>query len=132
MSSDWFSDPVSVPAVLVVRSLTASVSEYGEDVRVIGMSVCGFIVVLPADSRVSTRSPSRVPVRMCAVVSPPSGTLPLTRKVTSASPSCSETVWTVPTFMPDTVTSLPGMMPPASLNNAWYLTSVAMDSSFSG
>lgn len=36
-SSDWFSAPVSVAAVLPVKSLTASVREYGEDVWVNGM-----------------------------------------------------------------------------------------------
>jgi hypothetical protein len=48
VSSDWFSWAVSVPAVLVVNSLTASVSEYGDDGRVTGIRVGGFIVVLPA------------------------------------------------------------------------------------
>ena len=38
VSSDWLSVSVSVPAVLVVRSLTASVSEYGDDVRDTGMT----------------------------------------------------------------------------------------------
>ena len=38
VSSDWLSDAVSVPAVLAVRSLTASVSEYGDEVRDVGMA----------------------------------------------------------------------------------------------
>ncbi len=125
MSSDWFSAAVSVPAVSVVKSLTASVSEYGEEVRETGMTSIGCIVPLPADSSVSTRSPSSDPVRMCAVVSDPSRTLPLTVNVTSASPSCSDTSDTVPTLMPDTVTSLPAARPPASVNSAWYRTEVA-------
>ena len=66
---------MSVPAVFVVSSLTASVSEYGEDVRETGMTVCGRIVAAPADSRVSTRLPSSDPVRMWAVVSEPSSTV---------------------------------------------------------
>ena len=40
-SRDWFSDWVSVAATLVVRSLTASVSEYGDAVRDTGMTVQG-------------------------------------------------------------------------------------------
>ena len=75
-----------VPAAFVVRSLTASVSEYGEDVRETGITSIGCIVPLPADSRVSTRSPSSVPVRMCAVVSEPSRILPSMVNVTRASP----------------------------------------------
>ena len=55
----------------------------------------------------STRSPSRVPVRMCALVSLPSGTLPFIVNVTRASPLCSDTSDTVPTLIPDTVTALP-------------------------
>ena len=82
---------------------------------------------LPADSRVSTRSPSSVPVLMCAVVSVPSGTLPFIVNVTSASPLRNDTSDTVPTLIPDTVTALPGARPPASENNAWYRTVVAND-----
>ena len=41
------------------------------------MTVLGDRVPLPADSSASTRSPSRVPVRICAVVSEPSAYLPL-------------------------------------------------------
>ena len=44
--------------------------------RETGITSIGCIVPLPADSTVSTRSPSSEPVRMCAVVSDPSGTLP--------------------------------------------------------
>ncbi len=66
VSSDWLSDWVSVPAVLVVRSLTASVSEYGEEVRVLGMTSPGRIVPVPRPSRVNTRWPSSDPVRMWA------------------------------------------------------------------
>ena len=78
-------------AVLAVSSLTASVNEYGDDVREIGMTVLGDSVPLPADSSASTRSPSRVPVRMCAVVSEPSAYLPSMVKPTSASPLSSST-----------------------------------------
>ena len=119
VSNDWLSDSVLVPAVLAVSSLTASVSEYGDDVREIGMTVFGDSVPLPADSSASTRSPSRVPVRMCAVVSEPSAYLPLMVKPTSASPLSSLIDETEPTLMPDTVTSLPSTSPPASENNAW-------------
>ena len=70
----------------MVRSLTASVSEYGDDVRDIGMTSIERIVPLPADSSVSTRSPSSVPVLMCAVVSEPSAILPSMVNVTRASP----------------------------------------------
>ena len=86
VSSDWLSAAVSVPAVFVVSSLTASVSEYGDDVRDTGMTSLGCSVPLPADSSVSTRSPSSVPVRMCAVVSSRARTLPSMVKPTSASP----------------------------------------------
>src|ERR1700761_1868685 len=132
VSSDWFSDPVLVPAVLVVRSLTASVSEYGDDVRDTGIRSIGCIMPLPADSRVSIREPSSVPVLMCAVVSDPSGMFPFSVNVTSASPWRRATFDTEPTLMPDTVTSLPGARPPASENSAWYLTEVANETSRSG
>ena len=99
---------MSVPAVLVVRSLTASVSEYGDDVRVIGMTSSGCSVPLPADSRVSTRWPSSDPVRMCAVVSEPSWTVAVDGERRPARRRrCSDMVDTVPTLIPDTVTSLP-------------------------
>ena len=65
----------------------ASVSEYGDDVRDTGMTSVERSMPLPADSRVSTRWPSSVPVRMWAVVSDPSVILPSTMNVTSASPS---------------------------------------------
>ncbi len=61
-----------MPAVLVVSSLTASVSEYGDAVRDTGMTSIGRIVPSPFDSNVKTRSPRRVPVRTWAVVSDPS------------------------------------------------------------
>ncbi len=125
VSSDWLSDSVLVPAVLLVSSFTASVSEYGDDVREIGMTELGDSVPEPADSSASTRSPSRVPVRMCAVVSLPSAYLPLMVKPTSASPLSSLTDDTEPTLMPDTVTSLPIAIPPASENSAWYRSAVA-------
>ncbi len=73
---------------------------------------------LPADSSDSTRSPSRVPVRTCAVVSEPSAYFPSMVNPTSAFPSSSLIDDTVPTLMPDTVTSLPTARPPASLNSA--------------
>ena len=41
VSRDWVSEPVSVPAVFVVKSLTASVNEYGDDVRDTGMTSDG-------------------------------------------------------------------------------------------
>ena len=41
------------------------------------MTAIGCIFPLPADSKVSTRSPSSEPVLICAVVSDPSSTLPL-------------------------------------------------------
>ena len=119
MSSDWLSVSVSVPAVFVVRSLTASVNEYGDDVREAGMTWFGGSVPLPADSSASTRSPSSVPVRMCAVVSEPSAYLPSIVKPTSASPLSSSIDETEPTLMPETVTSLPTVRPPASVNSAW-------------
>ncbi|KMO80589.1 hypothetical protein MCHUDSM44219_02159 [Mycolicibacterium chubuense] len=74
--------------------------------------------MLPSDSRVITRSPSRDPVRMWAVVSEPSGYLPSMVNVTSASPLSSATSVTVPTLIPDSVTSLPTAIPPASANRA--------------
>jgi len=132
VSSDWLSTWVLVSAVFVVRSLTASVNEYGEPVRATGMTSIGCIAPGPADSRVSTRSPSSVPVLMCAVVSAPSGTLPFIVKVTRASPLRSATSDTAPTLIPDTVTGLPEARPPASENSAWYLTDVAIATSRSG
>ena len=89
------------------------------------MTAIGCIVPLPADSNVSIRSPSSVPVRMCAVVSDPSGMLPFIVNVTRASPLRNDTFDTEPTFIPDTVTGLPAARPPASENNAWYRTVVA-------
>lgn len=71
------------------------------------MRAIGCIVPLPADSTVSIRSPSSVPVRMCAEVSEPSRTLPFIANVTRASPWRSFTSDTVPTFMPDTMTGFP-------------------------
>ena len=75
-------------------------------------------VPLPSDSSASTRSPSRVPVRMWAVVSEPSAYLPLIVKPTSASPLSSPTDETEPTLIPATVTSLPTTRPPPSVNRA--------------
>ena len=97
-----------------------------------GMRAIGCIVPLPADSTVSIRSPSSVPVRMCAVVSDPSRMLPFIANVTSASPWRSDTSDTVPTFIPDTVTGLPVARPPASVNSAWYRTIVAHEMNRSG
>ncbi len=125
--NDWLSMAVSVSAVLAVKSLSDCVSEYGEPVRDTGITSDAFSVPLPSDSNVSTRWPSRVPVRMWAVVSEPRRTPPLTRKVTSALPRCSATSDTVPTLTPDTFTSLPGTRPPASLNTAWCLIDVAQE-----
>ena len=132
VSNDWFSESVSVSAVFAVSSLTASVNEYGDDVRGTGMTFWGSRLPLPSESRASTRSPSSVPVRMCAVVSEPSGYLPATVNPTSASPLSSPIDDTEPTLIPDTVTSLPTLRPPASANNAWYRTEVAQDSRRSG
>ena len=55
---------------------------------------------------------------MCAVVSEPSAYLPLMVKPTSASPLTSSIDETEPTLIPDTVTSLPTVRPPASVNIA--------------
>ena len=118
MSNDWLSVSVSVPAEFAVSSLTASVNEYGDDVLVVGMTPFGDNVPLPSDSSASTRSPSRVPVRMCAVVSEPSAYLPSIVKPTSASPLTSSIELTEPTLIPETVTSLPAVRPPASVNSA--------------
>ena len=41
VSSDWLSESVSVAAVFAVRSLTASVKEYGDDVRGRGNGLTG-------------------------------------------------------------------------------------------
>nr|CRL74652.1 hypothetical protein CPGR_01303 [Mycolicibacter nonchromogenicus] len=103
----------------MLSSLTTSTSEYGDDVRVSGMTSSGRILPLPAGSTVSTRSPSSDPVRMCAVVCPPSPYLPARVKVTSASPLSSATSVTEPTLIPDSVTSAPVLRPPASANRAW-------------
>ena len=118
VSSDWLSDSVLVAAVLAVSSLTASVSEYGDEVRDVGMTCCGSSVPLPSESSANTRSPSSVPVRMWAVVSEPSAYLPSIVKPTRASPLSSLIDDTEPTLIPDTVTSLPTSRPPASENNA--------------
>src|ERR1700756_5423454 len=132
VSRDWFKVVVLVSPAYDVKSLTASVNEYGEPVREIGMTSSGCIIPLPADSTVSTRSPNSVPVRMCALVSVPSGTLPFIVNVTSASPLRNATSDTVPTLIPDTVTALPGASPPASVNSAWYRTLVPIDTIRSG
>ena len=110
---------MSVSLVLAVNSLTASVSEYGAPVRDTGMTSADRSVPVPSDSSVSNRCPSSVPVRMWAVVSEPSRTFPFTMNVTSALPSRNATSETVPTLTPETLTSLPGAMPPASVNSAW-------------
>ena len=55
---------------------------------------------------------------MCAAVCDPSGYLPAVVKVTNASPLSNETSVTEPTLIPESVTSLPTVMPPASLNSA--------------
>ena len=73
---------------------------------------------MPAESKANTRSPSSVPVRMCAVVSEPSAYLLSMVNPTSASPLSSSIDETVPTLIPDTVTSLPVAKPPASENSA--------------
>ena len=70
------------------------------------MTAIGCIAPLPADSNASVRSPSSVPVRMCAVVSDPRRMLPLIVNVTRASPLRNFKADTVPTFIPDTVTGL--------------------------
>src|ERR1700722_15861541 len=132
VSRDWFKVAVFVSPAYDVKSLTASVNEYGEPVREIGMTSSGCIIPVPADSKVRTRSPSSEPVRMCAVVSVPSGTLPFIVNVTSASPLRNDTSDTVPTLIPDTVTALPVARPPASENNAWYRTSLTNDTIRSG
>ena len=69
---------------------------------------------------------------MCAVVWSPSGTLLSTVKVTTAPRSPSATSVTLPTLIPETLTSLPVLSPPASANSAWYLTAVAHEASCSG
>ena len=83
-------------------------------------------------STVKTRCPSSDPVRMWAVVAVPSPTLPLTVKRTKAWPLSSATSDTVPTLIPDTVTSLPATSPPACVNSASYLIAVAHDTNCSG
>jgi hypothetical protein len=92
----------------------------------------GCIVPLPFDSNVNTRSPSSVPVRTCAVVSDPSDTVPSRENVTMALRPCSPTFETLPTLVPEIVTSLPTASPPASSKSAWYRTAVAHDANFSG
>ena len=91
----------------------------------IGMTVFGLSVSWPAESSASTRSPSNVPVRMCAVVSEPSAYRPSIVKPTTASPLSRPTDDTEPTLIPDTVTSLPTVRPPASVNSAEYRNDVA-------
>ena len=118
VSSDLLRVAVSVPLVLEVNSLTASVREYGAPVRDNGMTSEVRSVPWPLDSRVRIRCPSSVPMRMWAVVSEPSRTFPLTRNVTSALPSYSSTPDTVPTVTPETLTSFPDATPPASVNSA--------------
>ena len=105
-------------AVLVVSSLTASVSEYGDAVRDTGMTSIGRIVPSPLDSNVKTRSPRRVPVRTWAVVSDPSDTVPSKVNVTKALRPSRTTLLTVPILVPAIVTSLPAATPPASANCA--------------
>src|ERR1700744_4397469 len=72
VSNDRLTAWVSVSAVLLVSSLVASFSEYGDDVRLSGMTLDGRRWRCPAGSRVKTRCPSSVAVRMWAVVSEPS------------------------------------------------------------
>ena len=117
-SSDWFRAAVSVPAVLLEKSLTASVSEYGDPVRDSGITSSAPIRSEPFGSSVSIRSPSNVLVLMCAVVCEPRRTLPSREKLTTARPPCNRTSETVPTFTPEILTGLPVVSPPASANTA--------------
>ena len=71
-------------------------------------------------------------MRMWAVVAEPSRTFPSTRNVTSALPWLSATSETVPTLTPETLTSLPGARPPASVNSAWWRTVVASENNRCG
>src|ERR1700677_1116632 len=96
------------------------------------MTVIGGKLPLPADSTVSTRWPNSEPVLMCAVLADPSWTCPLTVNVTRTSPRCSDMPDTLPTLIPDTVTSLPSARPPASENSAWWRIVVARCTSWSG
>ncbi len=118
MFRDRFSESVSVPSTSVARSPTASDNEYGDEVRDIGITALGRMVPLPVESTVSTRCPSSEPVLMCAVLAEPSCTAPFTVNVTRTSPFLSDMSETLPTLMPDTVTSLPVTRPPASANTA--------------
>ncbi len=78
---------MSVPAVLVVRSLTASVNEYGDDVRETGMTSSGRSVPLPAGlQRQHPLAQQRAGADVRGGVGPEREPCPSTVKVTSASP----------------------------------------------
>ncbi len=133
VSSDWLSVSVSVPAVLAVSSLTASVKRVRRRCPRHRNELSGG----PACRCPPTPGPA--PARRagfrcgCARWCPiRARTLPSMVKVTSASPLSSSIDDTAPTLIPDTVTSLPTTRPPASVNSAWYLTPVAHCSSRSG
>ena len=119
VSRDWLSAAVSVPAVLVVRSLTASVSEYGDEVRDIGMTSSRS---QPSAARGLQGQHPLAQQRPGADVR---GGLRAERNLAldgerdqRLAVVCSETSETEPTLMPDTVTSLPTVRPPASVNSA--------------
>ena len=92
---------MSVPAVLVARSPSASLSEYGEDVRDAGITSSGCIRRSPSDFEGQHALPQQGRgLDVCGGLGT-QRTLFLTEKVTSASPSSSEMSCTEPTFMPD-------------------------------
>ena len=71
-----------------------------------------------ADSSVRTRSPSRVPVRMWALDVGAERVLALDGEADQRVAVCEFHRETEPTLIPDTVTSLPTLRPPASVNIA--------------
>ncbi len=73
---------------------------------------------LPLGVTASDFSPSTVSVLMATSDWSPTRTLRSTVNVTFAVSPASATLLTLPTLIPDTLTSLPGEIPPASVKNA--------------
>ncbi len=97
------------------RSCSAVFSVYGVVVRPNGIDV-----ELPVPPGVTDRDfwPSTVSVLIATRVWSPTLTWRSTVNVTLAASPASSTEDTWPTLIPETATSLPGVMPPASVKNA--------------
>ncbi|KMO67088.1 hypothetical protein MCHUDSM44219_05652 [Mycolicibacterium chubuense] len=114
--SDWESWLVSSALMVVVRSPRAVGRSYGEVVRSNGMAPES--VPSPRGVSSSILVPRTVSVLIAASVRSPRSTVSPTVKSTRTVVPSRATSDTRPTLMPDTRTSLPALMPPASVKNA--------------